>query len=143
MPALSWWNAGSSRTPGDLSGFLDEDFSSVRRWSESARRHAEPRAFIEAELERTESSGFTPVVITHHAPAPRYIRPWFEGSRLTPGFASDFDKVIARHQPPLWMHGHMHDRVDKRLGETRMVCNSGGYNRVEGHAFAPTFVVEV
>ena len=111
--------------------------------SESARRHAEERAFIERELEKAEKSGLTPVVITHHAPSPRCIRPWFKGSRLNLGFASDLDSVNARYQPPLWVRGHMHDRVGETLGETRVVCNPGGYNRVEGHEFAPAFVVEV
>jgi len=110
---------------------------------ECARRHAEDRAFIESELEEAERSGLTPVVITHHAPSPKCIRPWFEGSRLNPGFASDLDAVIARYQPPLWVHGHMHDRVDETLGGTRVLCNPGGYNRVEGHEFDPAFVVEV
>ena len=111
--------------------------------SESARRHAEDRAFIETVLDRAESCGLTPVVITHHAPSPRCIRPWFAKSRLNPGFASDLDAVIARHQPPLWVHRHLHDRVDERLGQTRVVCNPGGYNGVEGHAFDPAFMVEV
>lgn len=110
---------------------------------ESARRHAEHRAFIEAELEQAERLGLTGVVITHHAPSPRCIRPWFEGSRLNPGFASDLDAVITQYQPRLWVHGHMHDRVDERLGETRVVCNPGGYNRVEGHEFDPGFVLEL
>ena len=51
--------------------------------------------------------------------------------------------MIARYQPPLWVHGHMHDRVGETLGETRVVCNPGGYNRVEGHEFDPAFVLEV
>ena len=111
--------------------------------AESARRHAAHRAFIEAELESAASCGLTPVVITHHAPSPRCIRPRFADSRLNAGFASDLDAVIARYQPPLWVHGHLHDRVDEQLGETRVVCNPGGYDRAEGHAFDPAFVVEV
>ena len=110
---------------------------------ESARRHAEHRAFIEGELEEAERSGLTPVVVTHHAPSPKWIRPWFEKSRLNPGFASDLDSLIARYQPPLWIHGHMHDRVDEGLGGTRIIANPHRYNRVEGHEFAPAFVVEV
>ena len=110
---------------------------------ECARRHAEDRAFIEGELKEAERSGLTPVVISHHAPSPKCIRPWFAKSRLNPGFASDLDAVIARHQPPLWIHGHMHDRVDETLVETRVVCNPGGYSRVEGHEFDPALVVEV
>ena len=95
---------------------------------ECARRHAEHRAFIERELEGAERSGLTPVVITHHVPSPRSIRPWFAKSRLNPRFASDLDAVIARYQPPIWIHGHMHDRVDEKLGETRVTCNPGGYS---------------
>ena len=110
---------------------------------ESARRHAEHRAFIEAELKKAERSGLTPVVITHHAPSPRCIRPWFENSRLNPGFASDLDALIARYQPPLWVHGHMHDPVDERLGDTRIIANPHGYRRVEGHSFDPALVLEV
>ena len=110
---------------------------------ECARRHAEDRAFIESELEEAERSGLTAVVISHHAPSPRCIRPWFEGSRLNPGFASDLNTVIARFQPPLWVHGHMHDKVDEMLGGTRVLCNPGGYNRVEGHEFDPALVVEI
>ena len=110
---------------------------------ECARRHTEDRAFIEGELEEAERSGLTPVVVTHHALSPKCIRPWFAKSRLNPGFASDLDAVIARYQPPLWIHGHMHDRLDETLGETRVVCNPGGYGRVEGHEFDPAFVVEV
>ena len=110
---------------------------------ESARRHAEHRAFIEGELEEAERSELTPVVITHHAPLARCVRPWFKNNRLNPGFASNLDAVIARYQPPLWVHGHMHDRVDEQLGRTRVACNPGGYSRVEGHEFDPAFVVEV
>ena len=110
---------------------------------ESARRHAEDRAFIEAELEKARDSGLTAVVVTHHAPSPRCIRPWFENSRLNPGFASNLDTLIARYQPPLWVHGHMHDRVDEWVGETRIIANPHGYSRVEGHAFNPGLVVEV
>ena len=110
---------------------------------ESARRHADDRAFIEAELEKAEASGLTPIVITHHAPSPRCIRPWFEKSRLNPGFASDLDALIARYQPPLWVHGHMHDSVDEWVGETRILANPHGYGRVEGHTFNPLLVIEV
>ena len=101
------------------------------------------RAFIEGELEKAERFGLTPVVATHHAPSPKCIRPWFEGSRLNPGFASDLDAVIARYQPPLWVHGHMHDRVDVVLGETRVMCNPGGYDGVEEHEFDPALVIDV
>ena len=83
------------------------------------------------------------MVITHHAPSPRCIRPWFHNSRLNPGFASNLDAVIEKYQPVLWVHGHMHDPVDEMLGNTRIIANPHGYSHVEGHAFDPAFVVNV
>ena len=36
---------------------------------------------------------------------------------MNPAFASDLDRLIERYQPALWIHGHMHDPVDERVGE--------------------------
>ena len=35
---------------------------------------------------------------------------------------------IARYQPALWIHGHVHNSVDVMLGETRVLANPGAYN---------------
>ena len=110
---------------------------------ESERRHAADRAFIERELEAAADAHQTAVVITHHAPTPRSIRPWFQGNALNPGFASDMEAVIARHQPPLWIHGHMHDSIDEQLGDTRVLANPGGYTVEENPKFDPALCVEV
>ena len=45
---------------------------------ESVERHRADRAFIDRELEEAEHAGDRVVVITHHAPSPRSIRPWFK-----------------------------------------------------------------
>ena len=94
---------------------------------ESVERHRADRAFIERELEDAEHRGDRAVVITHHAPSRRSIRPWFEGDPYNCAFASDLDRVIERYQPELWIHGHMHDPVDERLGRTRLLANPAGY----------------
>ena len=80
---------------------------------------------------------------THHAPSPRCVRPWFESSLLNASFASDLEDTIARFQPPLWIHGHMHDATDETLGETRVIANTLGYPGVEGREFDPAFVLEI
>ena len=110
---------------------------------ESARQHAEERTFIETELEKAEAAGLRPIVITHNAPSPRCIRPWYEKSRLNPGFASNLDALIEKYQPALWVHGHIHDAVDEWVGTTRIIANPQGYSRVEGHMFNPAFIVNV
>ena len=75
---------------------------------ESTRWHAEDRAFIESELREAQGACLTPIVITHHAPSPRCVRPWCEGDTLNAALASDLDPLIAQYQPPpLWVHGHV------------------------------------
>ena len=145
VPGEAWAHHEVGRTVPDFTGAIRDRNApnGLLTTQESARRHAEDRAFIEGELGEAQEDGLTPVVITHHAPSPRCIRPWYEKSRLNPTFASDLDALIARHQPPLWVHGHMHDPVDEMLGDTRIVANPHCYSRVEGHAFNLSLVVEV
>ncbi|MBU2788454.1 phosphatase [Acidithiobacillus sp. VAN18-1] len=72
------------------------------------------------------------VVVTHHAPSFRSSHPRFAGSRITGGFCSDLDSRIEDWKPglpaaSLWIHGHLHDPVDYRIGQTRILCNPWGY----------------
>ena len=110
---------------------------------ESMRRHEADRAFIEQELRAAAETGETAVVVTHHAPTPRSIRPWYEGNPINPAFASNLDTLIARYEPPLWIHGHMHDSIDEQLGKTRVLANPGGYNPAENRRFDGQLCVSV
>ena len=107
----------------------------------SAGRHEAERAFIEEAL--FASPGRT-VVVTHHAPTPRAIHPYYRGSALNGAFASDLEGLIARHRPRLWIHGHVHHPVDTMIGETRVLANPRGYPG-ERHAngFRPTLTVDL
>ena len=69
------------------------------------------------------AEGTPSVVITHHAPSGRSIGAQYEGDPTSPAFANDLEALIGRYQPTLWIHGHMHDRVDYQLGDTRVICN--------------------
>ena len=112
---------------------------------ESARRHSDERAFIERELASAREEATTTVVITHHAPTPRSVPPRFAGDPCNGAFASDLERVIERYQPPLWIHGHMHDAVDTMLGDTRVLCNPAGYDaaRAERRGFDPQLCVDI
>ena len=141
----AWAHHEVGRTTPDFTGAIRDSNApdGLFTTQESAQRHAQDRAFIEGDLGKTREDGLTPVVITHHAPSPRCIHPWFQNSRLNPGFASNLDAVIEKYRPVLWVHGHMHDPVDEWVGSTRIIANPHGYNRVEGHTFNPAFVVKV
>lgn len=86
------------------------------------------------------------VVITHFAPARGSIAAQFAGSPLNACFVSDLEPQIRRWQPALWLHGHVHDSFDYRIGPTRVVANPRGYapnGVVENKAFDPALVIEL
>ena len=67
------------------------------------------------------------VVITHHAPSFLSQHPRFAHSTIGGGFCSNLDDEITRWQPDLWIHGHLHDPADYRIGATRILCHPWGY----------------
>lgn len=102
--------------------------------------HRLARAFLEEAL--AGGPGNRTVVVTHHAPIPASIAPQYATDILSTAFASDLSDLIGRHQPALWVHGHVHNTVDTTVGATRIVCNPRGY-RSENPAFNPALVVEM
>lgn len=89
------------------------------------RRHDASMKFLSETLARPETR--KRVVVTHHAPSPRSISPDFRQDPLSPCYASDCEQFIREAEPDLWIHGHVHKRLDYTLGFTRIVCNARGY----------------
>ena len=86
------------------------------------------------------------VVVTHFAPTRGSIAEKFVGSPINAAFVSDLQAQILRWQPALWLHGHVHDSFDYRVGATRVVANPRGYARDgvnENRHFDPTLVLEI
>lgn len=73
------------------------------------------------------------VVITHHAPSFRSQHPRFAGSLMSGGFCSNQERRIQKWKPDIWIHGHVHDSMNYRIGKTRVLCNPWGYAE-EGNA---------
>lgn len=80
------------------------------------------------------------VVVTHHAPHDGSIHPRFAGSPINGAYYSDLTDVITRGKPDLWVHGHVHNNFDYRVGATRILCNPRGYPD-ENPEFNPGLVV--
>lgn len=70
------------------------------------------------------------------------VPPRFREDVLTGTFASDLSELIDRGRPDLWVHGHVHDSCDYRIGDTRILCNPRGYND-ENSNFNPVLVINV
>jgi Icc-related predicted phosphoesterase len=81
------------------------------------------------------------VVVTHFAPHPKSIATRFVGDTLTPYFVNNLPEVMIQHAA-LWIHGHTHSAFDYMVGNTRVVCNPGGYRR-EHPGFDSNLVIEI
>lgn len=83
------------------------------------------------------------VVVTHHAPSLRSVRPEFRADPVTAAYASDLEHAMDGGRVALWLHGHTHHCVDYTVNGTRVVANQRGYPEEAVPGFRPDFVVEV
>lgn len=109
------------------------DYARIRHWP-SVRKlrphhtrevHAHSRLLLEAFL--TAGDPTKSIVVTHHAPSLLSLPDYRRGDLLSSAYASRMDDLILRHQPALWVHGHIHHANDYRIGATRVVSNPRGY----------------
>ena len=108
------------------------------RWHETSRRW-----LTEQLAERLQETHDGPtLVVTHHAPHPNSLDRAFDGDGTHPFFASDLSALIEEHGPDLWVHGHVHQHRDYRVGRTRIVCNPRGYPGKRSR-FVDPFVIEL
>ena len=110
------------------------------RPQEAALVHRESEAYVAGVL-ASRFDGPT-VVVTHHAVHWNSVHPRFQSDPLTAAFVSDQSALIERHQPTLWVHGHVHNSSDYRVGRTRIICNPHGYSS-ENPAFEGAMAIEI
>lgn len=101
-------------------------------------KHCESVAWLDAEL-GLPFNGPT-VVVTHYPPTSSGCP---EHSLGLPGLIGHAEDLILRRQPALWVHGHLHNSCDYRLGRTRVLCNPAGCVRWRNPAFNPRLCVPV
>ncbi|MDA8114213.1 MAG: metallophosphoesterase [Acidithiobacillus sp.] len=114
----------------DSIAWMDEQFANHHHEGvapgEAAPRHGDAPLQGDVAVRRTALQGPT-VVVTHHAPSFRSQHPRFAGSPISGGFCSNQEHHIQRWKPQVWIHGHVHDPMDYRIGQTRILCNPWGY----------------
>lgn len=107
---------------------------SYKKWVYKA--HEESRQYL---LENVRPGD---VVITHHAPTSLSTPARFKTSQLNRFYVADFQDVIEKCQPKLWIHGHMHEPSDYEVLGCRVVANPKGYPG-EPNGFVPDRTVQI
>ena len=106
--------------------------------------HRNSREFIRMILE--QKPNVPTVVITHHGPSYMSINEKYKNDQdMNGAYTSDLSDLILDHPSiKYWVHGHMHDRADYKIGDTRVVSNPRGYVGYEDISdFNPEFYFEI
>lgn len=85
--------------------------------------HQEHKDWLEKELSKTNKN--KTVVVTHHLPSYGLIETKFKGSSKNGYYTSHSDELVEKAD--LWLAGHTHCFIDKKIKGTRCICNPVGY----------------
>jgi len=85
--------------------------------------------------------GADSVIVTHHAPSIESLPEEQRGEWISCAYASQLEELIAKYQPHLWIHGHIHHSQDYWIGRTRVVANPRGYPDQPNPDFQPDLVI--
>jgi hypothetical protein len=106
------------------------------------RAHVRSRDFLEKSI--AQYAGRKLVFVTHHAPSLASVEEHYRNDSATAAYASDVIALMEGRGPKLWIHGHIHHRVDYVLGGTTVLSNPRGYpGEPAFEGFNPGLVVEV
>lgn len=83
------------------------------------------------------------IIVTHHAPSALSLPEHRRSELVSCAYASHLDSFIEKHQPALWVHGHIHHNSDYFIGETRVIANPQAYPNEPNENFIPRLIVEM
>jgi predicted phosphodiesterase len=114
---------------------------------DTINRHHKSMDYIEMMVENAPSDKKI-VVVTHHSPSYlSIVDKYADQYEMNGGYHSDLSKfIIDNPNIVLWTHGHTHEVLDYKLGETRIVCNPRGYESVrynENTGWNPNLILEI
>jgi Icc-related predicted phosphoesterase len=95
------------------------------------------RGFLETHDPRSS------IIVTHHAPSIQSLPEHRRTELVSCAYASRMDDFILRHQPLLWIHGHIHHSQDYQIGHTRILSNPRAYPDDPNPGFIPDLVIDI
>jgi len=104
-------------------GLVDVGYIGKKQWTQDVymQHHEYQKAYL-------LDSG-ADIIVSHHAPSYQSVGDQFRGDVLNCCFATELSEhILSLDKPPkLWVHGHMHNKSDYMIGETRVICHPRGY----------------
>ena len=123
------------------------DFDLIRMGPTRAKAHdfskINRNSYVWLEKNFDRSMASQSIVVTHHAPSFRSIPSQYQKDLVSAAYASHFDELVLELQPKLWIHGHIHESQDYKLGETRILCNPRGYPGERNPKFDPNLTINL
>lgn len=113
------------------------------RAGDTAQFHSLHKSWLRTKL--AEPFPGKTVVITHMAPSMLSVSDRYSSDQISASYASRLDELAS--QSDIWIHGHMHESFDYRIGKCRVICNPCGYmtrgGGIENAEFDPNFILEL
>jgi len=123
------WSGKHSKQAYDL--FLNDALSVFRfTWQWMYSRHLSDLAFIVSKLHEANKKGLKTIVMTHHMPSWECVDDCYKNQGphgTNAGFYTDLNHIIKEFKPDVWVCGHTHSSFDKKVFDTRLICNPRGY----------------
>jgi len=126
-------------------GPTSEPYKRQLRPNDIALDHENAKVFIQSEIIKHKQLNNKVIVMTHHAPSYlsklSYIP---SGDALLPCYCSSMENFILDNNPDIWIHGHIHESKDYKVGDTRVVANPYGYYPADlNEEFEPNWLLEL
>lgn len=82
------------------------------------------------------------IVISHHAPSEKSLPYKYKQDIISSAYVSNLENVIEKYQPRFWIHGHLHNSSNYKIGQTHIICNPRGYLGERNHEFDAELTIE-
>ena len=105
------------------------DYSAIYNYTieENNRNNEMSVAFLKRTLESSKDKKC--IVLTHHLPLWNTVNERYKDHELNEAYANDMTEIITDYNDIIhyWVHGHSHDHIEKKCGNTTCIRNPVGY----------------
>ncbi|BDD06296.1 metallophosphoesterase [Aureibacter tunicatorum] len=119
---------------------VDPSYSRLRS-IDTFRIHSKSMIWLRESLECNIDK--TNIVVTHHAPSIKSIPEEYKNDSVSSAYASNLEDFIHEFEPRFWIHGHIHQPMNYKIGNTEIICNPHGYIDEAYNGFEKELILEI